>query len=732
MNKNNENQFIKIKGVLEKIIFENPESNFVIGKLRTEVDNELITIIGNAIELKCGENIEVSGKWVLNKKYGRQFKIESIETFVPATIEGLEKYLGSGLIKGIGPVMANKIVSKFKLDTLKILDNEPEQLTKIEGFGKKRVKMILKEWDKHKDIRKVMIFLKSYGISNNYSMKIYNFYDKNLVNVIKQNPYRLINDIPGMGFKTADRIAEKAGIEKDSMFRIRSGIIYLLKKIEDDGHCYFPYDDFIEMCSAFMEVDMIKITHALESLKKEEKIFIEDDDVKKIYLKSIYDAELYVSDKLAKIAKENKRVRNIKSKYNSEEIIKIIKRLAKENNKSLDFIQIEAIKQAIINSILIITGSPGTGKSTILNFVIKFFENEDIRVILAAPTGRASKRLSETTGKDAKTIHRLLKYQPKLNKFIINKNNPLVADVIIIDEASMIDIRLLKSFLEAVRNDTSIIFVGDNNQLPSVGPGNVLGDMINSDKFSVVELKKIYRQEGKSLIIYNSHRVRDGVFPIISKPKYNDFFFIEKVEPKEVVNMIINLISEKIPGRFNYNPLLDIQVLVPTNKGIVGVNNLNIEIQAKINSNSFGVFNNNIGYKLNDKVIQLKNNYDKDIYNGDIGFIKKIDLEMKEIYVDFDGKYVSYNFYELDEISLSYAISIHKSQGSEFKCVIIPILTSHYMLLQRNLLYTAITRAKEVAIVVGSKKAIGIAINRNIVKNRYTGLKKLLKNNNKN
>jgi exodeoxyribonuclease V alpha subunit len=719
------NQKSKIRGILEKIIFKNSETGFMVGKVRLE-DNNLVTIVGNAFELQCGEKIEVTGKWILNRNYGQQFEIESIKTAEPATAVGIKNYLGSGLIKGIGPVMANRIVSHFKLDTLKILDEEPERLNEIDGIGKKRINLIFKSWKKHKNIREVMIFLQSYGISNTYATKIYNNYGDNSINVIKVNPYRLSEDIFGIGFKTADKIALKTGIEKDSLFRIKAGIIHLLKSAEDDGHCYLPYEEFIEIAEDFLCTELGKITDALSKLEGEGRIIIVKDDISKVYLASIYNAEKYVSEKILAILSHEMEPKIRGSKKDG--IYDLINNLAAKERIILDDIQMKAIEKAVTEKILVITGSPGTGKSTILNFVIKIFEKENKSVLLGAPTGRASKRLYEATGKEAKTIHRLLNYNPKLNKFIKNEKNPIDADMVIIDEASMLDIRLMRNLLLAIKPQTGVIFVGDVDQLPAVGPGNVLSEIIGSDIVPVIELQKIYRQEGESLIIYNAHKVRDGQFPYIGKPKNNDFFFIEKNEPEEVVDLILNLLTQRIPKSFNYNPLYDVQVIVPTNKGIVGVNNLNSRIQDILNFNSQKVLRGSVQYRLNDKVMQLKNNYGKDVYNGDIGFISGIDMEMEEITVNFDGRNVDYSFFELDELSLSYAISIHKSQGSEFKCVIIPLLTSHYMLLQRNLLYTAITRAKELAVIVGSKKAIGMAVNRNIVEKRYTSLKGLLRN----
>ncbi|MEA2015346.1 MAG: ATP-dependent RecD-like DNA helicase [Actinomycetota bacterium] len=712
----------RIKGVLEKIIFNSPETGFIVGKVRTEEGN-VVTIVGNTFELKCGENLEVKGKWVLNKNYGRQFEIEDIKTEEPATIKGIKSYLGSGLIRGVGPVMAERIVSHFKLETLKIMDRQPDKLKEIEGIGKKKIALIKKSWKEHRDIRDVMIFLQSIGISSNLAMKIYNNYGGSSINIIKSNPYKLSEDIFGVGFRRSDKIALKIGIKKDSIFRIKAGIIHLLNEAENAGHCYYPYQELMSMMENFLETDIGKINDALRELEREKSVTIIRDGEEKVYLAGIYEAEKYVCKKIIKILDSHKRD-EVKEDRESD-LTGLIKKLSGEMNIKLDYTQAEAVKRALTEKMLVITGSPGTGKSTILKFIIKIFRKKNNTVTLGAPTGRASKRLYETTGMEAKTIHRLLNYNPKLNKFARNEKEPIKSDILIIDEASMIDIRLMKNLLSAIKDGTKVIFVGDIDQLPSVGPGNVLSDIIGSGVVPVIELQKIYRQESESLIIYNAHKVRDGQFPFIGKPKNNDFFFIERNEPEEVVKIILDLLVRRIPGSFNYNPLYDIQVIVPTNKGIVGVNNLNSRIQNILNPGGRKVFRDSVEYRQNDKIIQLKNNYEKDIYNGDIGIINDINNETEEVIVDFDGKKVVYSLFELDEISLSYAISIHKSQGSEFKCVIIPLLTSHYMLLQRNLLYTAITRARELAVVVGSKKAIGMAVNRNIVENRYTNLKYL-------
>lgn len=713
-----------IRGVLEKIVFKNPDSGYMVGRIRTG-DDELVTVVGKVFELQCGEELEIQGSWIVNKKYGKQFEITKVKAHTPSTTVGIENYLGSGLIKGVGPVMAKKIVEKFGKKTLDVLDDDPEKLSGIEGIGQKRIKQIIKSWQKHKNIREVMIFLQSYGISSNYSAKIYNTYGENTVSVIKINPYRLAEDIFGIGFKIADDIALKVGIPKDSIFRIKAGIIYLLHRAEDNGHCFLPAEEILTVSSDFLGADLSIINNAIGELQEEEKIIIvKDGEGNKIYLSSLYHSEVFVSKKILELSDIDDNKDNLTGRESLYR--RLINEMADADGILLDEIQVNAIIMALTERIMIITGSPGTGKSTILNFIIKILEREKKKFMMAAPTGRASKRMTETTGRESKTIHRLLNFNPKLNKFLKNEDNPIDADIIIIDEASMLDIRLMRNLLSAIKIDSSLIFVGDIDQLPSVGPGYVLGDLIRSGTVPVCELKKIYRQEGQSQIIRNAHKVRDGQFPYIKNKDSEDFFFLEKNDPEEAVNLILHLLSNKIPSSFGMDPLKDVQVLVPTNKGVCGVINLNSRIQEMLNPGSTGLLHGNRWFRVGDKVIQLKNNYNKDIYNGDIGIITSIDMELKEASIDYDGRKVDYSFYEMDEINHSYAISIHKSQGSEFKCVIIPLLTSHYMLLQRNLLYTALTRARELAILVGSKKAIGMAVNKNIVEKRYTSLKELI------
>jgi len=722
MNETSCNPQVKLKGVLEKIIFKSPDSGYIVAKFKLDDEEKAETIFGVVLEANAGEHLEITGEYVNNPKYGRQFKINGTYMLPPATNDSIEKYLGSGLIKGIGPAMAKKIVSHFKEKTLEILDNDLIKLKEIDGFGAKRISMIKKEWAKQLAIKDIMIFLQSLEITPAYAKKIFIKYGNNSIEIIKKNPYRLCDDIFGIGFKIADRIAKNAGIEKDSFFRIKSGIIYMLGQLQEAGNCYYPYELLLQQSKEFLDVEINDIRKTLDILNKEKDIIIAGE---KVYLYETYNDEKSVAEKLLEIKKEP-----LKTNLNLISIENLVDEISRLSKIEIDEDQMEAVKSAVFEKVLIITGSPGTGKSTILNYVLKVFEVENKNVKLAAPTGRASKRLSETTGKEAKTIHRLLEYNPKLNTFLKNKNDKLSCDLLIIDEASMLDIKLMKNLIEAIDYNTRIIFVGDVDQLPSVGPGNVLNDLINSGIFKVVRLNKIYRQFGKSKIIYNAHRIRDGIYPSLihnsEDGNINDFYFIEKSEQEDVVTAILKMLYYNLPKKFGYDPLRDIQILVPVNKGIVGVENLNLRIQEKFNNNRVKITRGSTEFRLDDKVIQQKNDYERDVFNGDIGFIKEIDFELQEFKVDFGDKIVTYNFYNTDEINLSYAISIHKSQGSEFKCVIIPILTSHYMLLQRNLLYTAITRAKELVVLIGSKKAIGMAVSKNNVESRYTNLAQLL------
>ncbi len=707
----------QIEGRIERITFFNEENGYTIAKIKISGKKEPITAVGYLLSPSPGEIIEMKGKWVKHPKYGNQFKITSYKTRVPATVYGIERYLSSGLVKGIGPIMAKRIVKRFGKETLNVIEENIEKLKQVEGIGEKRIDMIKKAWNEQREIRDLMIFLQEHGISPSYAPKIYKKYKEESIQVIKENPYRLAMDIYGIGFITADRIAEKLGFSKDSELRAMSGIIYVLQQVADEGHVYCPYDELLERCKKVLDTSRDTIENALSRLQAEGKV-VKDEEA--VYLSQFYVCETGVAKKLIKLMEMPKSIRRI----NTEKAIEWVERRL---GIKLAERQKDAIRAVSENKVLIITGGPGTGKTTVINAIIKIFSQIGAKILLAAPTGRASKRMTETSGYEAKTIHRLLEYSPEKAEFKKNERSPLNCDILIIDEASMIDIVLMYHLTKAIPLNATVIIVGDVNQLPSVGPGNVLKDMISSGMFPVVELNEIFRQARESLIVINAHRINAGEFPIFRSEKKNpDFYFIEEEDPEKGLSIIIDLVKNRIPKRFGFNPYEDIQVISPMNKGIIGAENLNEKLQEALNLSSFGITRGTKKIKLRDKVMQLRNNYEKGVFNGDIGTVVKIDQENQEVFVAFDTGIVTYDYSELDEISLAYAISVHKSQGSEYPAVVIPIFIQHYVLLQRNLIYTAITRGKKLVVVVGTKKAFLIGIKNNKIQRRYSKLDKRL------
>jgi exodeoxyribonuclease V alpha subunit len=672
-----------------------------------------------------GEIIKMRGEWANHPKYGEQFKIVHYKTTVPASVYGIEKYLGSGLIKGIGPVMAKRIVKKFGKKTLDVIEEDIEKLAEVEGIGEKRIGMIQKAWDEQKEIREVMLFLQTHGVSSGYATKIFKQYGDRSIEVVKQNPYRLATDIFGIGFITADNIAEKLGFDKNSELRAEAGILYVLNQLSDDGHVFYPYEPMIEKCQEILQVDKEIIIKALGVIDLDNRIVIEDLkglEILNVKHKAVYLAKFHVSEtslanRLKTLINASKSIRKIKTD-------KAIDWVQKQLSITLAEKQIEAIKCAAENKVMVITGGPGTGKTTIINAILKIFSKLKVKIMLAAPTGRAAKRMSETTGYEAKTIHRLLEYSIQKGGFQKNDERPLDCDLLIVDEASMIDNILMHHLLKAIPPQATFILVGDVNQLPSVGAGNVLKDIIGSGAVSVVELNEIFRQAKESLIIVNAHKINHGLMPGL-KPsgQLEDFYFIEQEDPEEVLDIILDLTANRIPRRFGIDPVDDIQVLTPMHKGTVGAGNLNLELQKKLNPSEEGVMRGNRNYKLNDKVMQVKNNYDKEVFNGDIGSITKIDQENQELLISFDGRDVPFDYSDLDEIVLAYAVSVHKSQGSEYPAVIIPILTQHYVLLQRNLIYTGVTRGRKLVVMVGTKRALAIGVRNDKTQKRYTYLR---------
>ncbi|MGO9951005.1 MAG: ATP-dependent RecD-like DNA helicase [Dissulfurispiraceae bacterium] len=720
--------FIEINGQIERVTYYNEENGFTIAKMKVAGRHDLVTVVGNLLSVNAGEVLKLKGEWHNHPKFGEQLKIISYESVVPATVKGIEKYLGSGLIKGIGPVMAKRLVAKFGLETLSVIETESKQLSEVEGIGAKRIEMIKKAWDDQKEIRDVMVFLQGHGVSPTYAAKIYKQYAKESITTVQNNPYKLATDIFGIGFITADKIAGQLGISRESQIRAEAGILYVLHTLSDEGHVYYPYEPLVEECKKILGVERDTIVKAFAKISFDNKIVIEDlnketvkENNKAVYLANFYVCEVGIAAGLKALIRSPKKLRSVDGQRALEWVQAESKIELAENQK-------QAVREAIDKKVIVITGGPGTGKTTIINSIIKIYIKLGQRVLLSAPTGRAAKRMSEATGYDSKTIHRLLEFSPKEGGFKRDEKNPLDADLIVIDETSMVDTLLMYQFLKAIPKDATLIMVGDVDQLPSVGAGSVLKDIINSGCIPTVRLNEIFRQAKESLIIINAHRVNNGQMPTVevSGDSIQDFYFFIIEEPENVAEKIIELCSEKIPQKFGFKSIEDIQVLTPMHRGTVGASNLNAQLQKHLNSSTYEFVRGGLVLKVGDKVMQIRNNYDKEVFNGDIGRIDKIDREEQEIIVNYDGQMVSYEYSELDEIVLAYAVSVHKSQGSEYPVVVMPVLTQHYMLLQRNLLYTAITRGKQLVVLVGTKKAVSIAIRNNKPQNRYTLLKERL------
>jgi exodeoxyribonuclease V alpha subunit len=712
-----------IFGFLEKISYHNVENDFVVAKLREKEKKELTTIIGNLSGITPGESLKLMGKWVQNKRFGEQFQVESFEVTVPATLHGIQKYLASGLIKGIGPIMSERIVEKFGIHTLEVIEKKPERLSEVEGIGPKRISMIRKAWEEQKGIKEVMIFLQGHGVGAAYSAKIYKQYGDQAIEMVKENPYRLAQDIYGIGFLTADQIAQHLGIDRNSLIRAKAGLLYVLNQLTEEGHVYYPEPQLIHRAKEMLHVDEEFIIQAVRELTKEKEIFLEDLDpeghLRAVYLAPFHAAETGVAQKLINLRESPSNIRPIHPE-------KAIEWVRQKLNIELARSQGDAVLLAATSKVLIITGGPGTGKTTIITAILRIFQQLKLRILLAAPTGRAAKRMNEATSWEAKTIHRLLEYTPHKGVFKRDEDDPLEVDVVIIDEASMVDTLLMYHLLKAIPSEAHLILVGDVDQLPSVGPGNVLKDIIKSGKFTVVRLTEIFRQAQESMIVVNAHRVNQGELPLLKDIDKPDFQFIQEEDPEKILQNILDLCSEKIPGQFGFHPLREIQVLTPMHKGTIGVANLNIELQKRLNPGEPDVIHGARSFRTGDKVMQVINNYEKDVFNGDIGWISKINPEEREVTIDFDGKLVPYDYPDLDEVVLAYAISVHKAQGSEYPAVVLPVVTQHFMLLQRNLIYTGITRAKKLVVMIGTKKALAIAIRNNKPQRRYTLLSERL------
>ena len=713
----------RLRCVVERVTYQNETNGYSVIKCRAKGYADLITVVGSMPEVHVGSVLTLSGEWTVNPKFGRQFTVSGFEETLPATVYGIEKYLGSGLVKGIGPKFAARIVRAFGAETLNVIEEDPDALLRVPGIGKLRVERIKKSWDEQKEIKNIMLFLQGHDVSTTHATKIYKTYGSDSIRVVKENPYRLADDIWGIGFRTADTIAEKLGVEKETAVRLRSGLLYTLNRLSDEGHCYARRDQLLKTGAELLAVDESVLPAVLDEMVRQDDVkteMIDGEDSAPgetaVYLPPFWFAETGTAKRLKQIFSSPASVK-VKPQGLEERIRRV-------TGLNYDPAQMDAIRCAAGSKILILTGGPGTGKTTTTLGILTAFRQAGAKILLAAPTGRAAKRLSETTGMEARTIHRLLEFKPP-EGCQKNEQNPLEGDVLILDECSMIDIMLMYSLLKAVPDSMTLIFVGDVDQLPSVGAGNVLRDLIDAGVFPVVRLTKIFRQAAASRIITNAHRINRGRMPDLSNGKQSDFFFLEEEDPETAAQEIVRLVKERLPRAYGTR---DIQVLTPMQRGAVGAANLNQVLQAALNADAAGLRRGGTDYRLHDKVMQIRNNYDKEVFNGDIGTVCRVNTEDRELTVSFDGREVLYDVTELDELVLAYAATVHKSQGSEYPIVVMPVLMTHYVMLQRNLVYTGVTRAKKLMVMIGSTKALALAVRNVTVTRRNTMLKERLKN----
>lgn len=719
---------MKLRGVVERITFQNPDNGYTVLKCAVKSYGDLVTVVGNLLDVNVGSVLLMDGNWKVDSRYGRQFLAEAWEETLPATVFGIEKYLGSGLIKGVGPKFAKRIVQKFGTDTIEVIESEISRLREVEGIGEKRIRQIKDSWEKQKEIKNVMLFLQDHGVNTSFAAKIYRQYGNESIEKVKENPFRLADDIWGIGFKTADSIAQKLGFGKEAYVRLRSGIMYVLSSLADEGHVYALKGQLIHKGAKLLEAEEACIVMTLDQMLTDKDLICQElEEEKAIYLPPFYYAETGVAGKLKKLSQVPAGDRlwgalmEARRKSGNQELSIDVGRIQEKVNMEYDKIQAEAIRKAAVSKIMVLTGGPGTGKTTTVRGIITAYQAFGLKILLAAPTGRAAKRMTETTGLEAKTIHRLLECKPP-EGYQKNEEQPLEGDVLIVDECSMIDVILMNSLLKAIPPGMRLILVGDIDQLPSVGAGNVLRDIMDSGMFPVIRLTKLFRQAQTSRIIMNAHRINAGKMPDISNGKNADFFFVDKEDPEEVVREIVRLVKNNL-SRYYQTPPSQIQVLTPMQRGVSGAANLNIALQEALNPVGEGLRRGGFIFRQNDKVMQIRNNYEKEVFNGDIGFIESVDMQDRILKVSFDQRLVEYEVTELEELVHAYATTIHKAQGSEYPIVVMPVLMNHFVMLQRNLIYTGITRAKKILVIVGTKKALSYAVRNVTVTERNTLLK---------
>jgi exodeoxyribonuclease V alpha subunit len=717
-----------IAGQIIRITFHHEETGFCVLKVKAKDHRDLISVVGHSVTVTEGEWLQGYGTWEQDRQYGKQFKAQTLKITPPTTQKGIERYLASGCIKGIGSHFAEKLVEKFGETVFTVIEEDPEKLLTIPGMGKKRLKRIISSWGEQKYVRDIMVFLHNYGVSASKAVKIYKVYGDQAITKIQENPYRLAHDIRGIGFLNADKIALALGIEKSSPLRARAGIGYTLLVATKDGHCGLPIHQLLERAQELLAIDATILKEAL--IQEIEAGLLIQDTVQNIncaFLPAFYKAEKEIAERLLFLTKGLPPWGSIKF----DEAIPLVE---KNNNIQLSQSQKQALTQALSSKVSIITGGPGVGKTTLLRSILQILRSKEIKVILGAPTGRAAKRMAEATGMEAKTIHRLLAMAPQGDDeyaYAYSGASELSCGAMVIDEVSMVDVPLMSSILKALPSNAALLLVGDKDQLPSVGPGHVLGDMIASQSIPCIHLTEIFRQAADSQIISVAHTINNATMPKLQgHGATSDFFFLETPNPEDALKTILSLVTQRLPAKFGYSPLHDIQVLCPMTRGSVGTHSINTELQKILTppgDNSIERF----GLRLSpgDKVIQTSNNYEKDVFNGDIGFIQSIDTEEEEILISFEGREITYDFTEIDEISLAYALTIHKSQGSEYPVVIIPLLTAHYPMLYKNLVYTGITRGKKLVIMVGQKRAVAMSVSNSETRKRWSMLEERLTKN---
>jgi len=704
---------VAISGAVERIVYADEQNQYTVLKLTEDGTGQLHTVVGNLVGLTPGERIRVEGRWEQHKKFGRQLRVEHYQVIAPATLDGIEKYLGSGMIDGIGPVLAKRLVKEFGEQILDLIEQDPKRLFEVEGIGRKKQRQIVEAYGRQRGIREVMVFLQGHGVSSALAARIFKHYGPGAISVVRTHPYQLASEVDGIGFKTADRIASQMGIDPSSPERAKAGLLYMLGEMTGEGHTCYPLRPLQEEVTRALEIELPVVEQVTPELAASGEIVIERElEGEPVYTAALHEAEKGVAERLAALARH------------PPPQLKPVNRSALREPLRLTEQQQRAVELAALSKVAIITGGPGVGKTTVVRCIVPVLEESGRRVALACPTGRAAKRLSESTGQPASTIHRLLKYEPARRQFAFDEHSPLPYDAVIIDEASMLDIALTRDLLRAMRPSASLILVGDADQLPAVGPGDVLRNLVQCGRFPVAHLEQIFRQAERSLIIWNAHRINHGEFPVlkVKDGEDQDFYFIEKEEPDEVLRTVLDLCGRRIPAKFHLDPVRDIQVITPMHRGEVGVENLNAELRARLNPSGAEIGRGRSTYGAGDKVMQIRNNYDKEVYNGDIGVVALINRIDGYLTVRYEGRDVNYTMDELDELAPAYAISVHKSQGSEYPAVVLPLVTQHYVMLQRNLLYTAVTRAKRLLVIVGSRRALGTAVRNDRMRRRYSFL----------